>query len=352
MEKISFKDLSAEISRHWIAVIVCIFLSVLFGIFSYKLKPKEYTSRVQFLLTPTQGESQQSRLGSLASIAGINLTAEAVGIPSSAYEFILSSSNFLLDVVDEEIVFEGDTILIANYLNQRMVMGMKNKMAAISQSAKQPVKYEALEMIDTSRVRSNSMENLLILELPPKVGSSINILRNHIEFSKEERKPISINVTLQDPEASARIVKVLIEKLEEHINRYSQNNKEDNTSFLRSEVEKAQNRLYSSQVALARAKDRNINANRAIVNVEIERRMLDLSQAQKTYSDLSAQLENAKIQVEKTAPLFIILEPPSILNVNSPTAPRLVIYIVLSLFAGAFVSLFFIFFKAFYRRNY
>lgn len=353
MEKISLKELSQQLSKRWMIILICVLFSLIIGLTIYKTTPNEYSSSVQFMLVSGDGETSQSRLGSLASIAGININSPSVGIPPSAYEFILASSSFLIDVVYEDIEFEGDSVKIGNYLTQRMITGWNNKIRSLSNDKKPKVIREDLgDPEEVKRSISNSLENLQIMELKGNVSTSVNLLRNSIEYSKMDNKPMMISVNLQDPEASAMVAKVIIEKLESYINRYTQNNKENNSDFLKSEVKKAQQSLYEAQNALAAAKDRNMNANRAIANLEINRLSLRNDQAQRTYNELALQLENSKIQEEKNNPLFIILEPPSVLSLDKPTAPRLVIYIALSIVTGLFIALTVIFGISFLKRNF
>jgi len=346
MEKISLKELTKTVTSQWIIVLICLTLSIALGVYLYRTTPAEYESKADFLVAkPT--DDARSRLGSLASVAGINLSPQTTGFPIHAIEFVLKSSPFLLDVVREEIKFEDDSIFIANYLTQRMV----DKKSS-SSPRKKVVKQDVFAGIDSVESAQSVIHGLEVIALRGEVGNSVNKLRNSIEFVKGENTPMSVIVTLQDPEASARVAKVIIEKLESYVDRYTQSNKLDNTDFLQKEVEKAQRTLYQAQINLASAKDRNINANRAIANVEIERLTMRYNQAQKTYSDLALQLESAKIQIENTSPLFIIIEPPSVLPEGSPTAPRFLIYIVLSIIGGVFLALTCIFLRAFYKRNY
>lgn len=346
MEKISLKDLTRQITSQWMILLICLTLSIAFGTYLYRTTPPEYQSKADFLVAKPNDDTR-SRLGSLASVAGINLSPQTTGFPIHAIEFVLKSSPFLLDVVREEIKFEDDSIFIANYLTQRMVDKKTSESAR-----KKVVRENIFAGIDSVESVESVIHGLEVLALRGEVGASVNELRNSIEYIKGENTPMSIIVTLQDPEASARVAKVIIEKLESYVDRYTQSNKLDNTDFLQKEVEKAQGTLYQAQMNLASAKDRNINANRAIANVEIERLTMRYNQAQKTYSDLALQLESAKIQVENTSPLFIIIEPPSVLPESSPTAPRLLIYILLSTIGGVFLGLTCIFLKAFYKRNY
>ncbi|TCK84874.1 Wzz/FepE/Etk N-terminal domain-containing protein [Albibacterium bauzanense] len=351
MERISFKELTEQILRGKYLFIACMVVSLLIGFFVYMIKPKEYASSIEFLISNNEEQSNASRLGSLASLAGISSNSSA-GIPVSAYEFILSSTNFLSDVVAEKIVFEGDTIFISNYLTQRMVLGFKNQLKTLSDDDNLKVVYKnVIDSNNASKISRLSPGTLPVLILSGEISQAVGILRGSIVFSNEAPKPILLTVKLQDPEASAKVAKVVLQKLEEYINLYSKENKIDNTDFLEQEVEKSKQELYQLQNALAAAQDRNINANKAIANLEIERLNLRYSQARSTYSGLLAQLDNSKIQVENQRPLFIIIEAPIQLNELSPSEPRLVNYIILSIILGVFVSLTLIFAKSFFERN-
>jgi len=315
------------------------------------ITPKEYASSIEFILANNEDQTNQSRLGSLASLAGIT-TSSSAGIPESAYEFILSSTNFLSDVVAEKIEFEGDSIFISNYLTQRMVLGFRNELKALSNDNNIKVIYkDVIDSTKAAKISRLSPGTLPVLKLSGEIARSVNILRNSIEFSREVPKPIVLTVKLQDPEASAKVARVILQKLEEYINLYSRENKIDNTAFLKEELEKSRQELYQLQNSLAAAQDRNVNANKAIANLEIERLNIRYSQARNTYSGLLAQLDNSMIQVENQRPLFVIIEAPIELNHDSETAPRLVVYMILSIILGLFLSLAVVFIKGFLKRN-
>src|SRR5690554_3767326 len=133
MDKISFKDLTKQILNARYLIVVCMILSLFFGLFIYKITPNEYASKVQFLVSSNETSSSQARLGSLASLAGINLEAPGAGISVPSYEYILASSSFLFTIVHEKIEFEGDSVYIGDYLIQRMVVNWVDKFKSLYQ---------------------------------------------------------------------------------------------------------------------------------------------------------------------------------------------------------------------------
>lgn len=351
MDRVSFKELTEQVLRGKYLLISCMVVSLLIGLFVYIITPKEYASSIEFILANNEEQSNQSRLGSLASLAGIS-TSSSGGIPESAYEFILSSTNFLSDVVVEKIEFEGDSIFISNYLTQRMVLGLKNELSALSNGNNAKVQFNnVIDSTNSVKISRLSPGNLPVLKLSGEIASSVGILRNSIGFTHEAAKPIVLTVKLQDPEASAKVARIVLQKLEEYINSYRRENKIDNTAFLKEELEKSKEELYQLQNSLAAAQDRNINVNKAIANLGIERLNLRYSQARSTYSGLLAQLDNSEMQVENQRPLFVIIEAPIELNKDADTAPRLVVYVILSIILGLFLSLAIVFIKGFLRRN-
>lgn len=350
MEKISLKELINELLQAKLTITICMLISFAFGFLIYKITPNEYASRVQLIVISNDENPRQSQLGTLASLAGLNLNSNNIGISAPTYEFILSSTSFLLEIVNQQIEFEGDSVYVGDYLTQRMIVGWREKFRSLVNHDVEKITMSS-QFSDLTKSRDNADVNIPILKLEDKVGKSIRRLRNSLEFVYEVGKPINISLALQDPEVSAQVVKIIVEKLEDYIHQHTRENKEENLFFLENEVKKAKDDLYQIQSSLASAKDRNVNVNKALAGVNIERLELSYSQARKIYTDLLAQLDNSKIQVENEKALFIIIEPPLVLNIDYPTAPRGIIYILLTIFIGLFGAFAFVLFRSFIRVN-
>ncbi len=353
MEIITLKQFIIQIRARWVLVVSCLIISVLFGFFIYKLTPKGYRSTVQFFAAD-HNEQRTSGLGGLANLAGININTATQGLPPQSYEYILKSSLFLADVANERILFEDKEVPIINYINQRMIVGWKPKFRKLFSNKTSVLKEDSVNFFQDSisTITSEEVPNLAVLDLPQELLRAVRILRQSITYQQKSNEPFLVELNLQHPEASARILEVMIKKLNAYVKQYSQDRNIDNTEFLNREADKAKAELYKTQTALAALKDQNLGVIWESSKIEIQQLEQQYALALRNYNRLADQLDHSKINTEKERLLLYIIEPPSILSIENPSEPRLVIYLIISIFIGLFSSISIILLSSFYKRNF
>lgn len=350
MEYYSMKDFWSFILKGKYIVILSVAACLLLGLFFYKITPNTYESSVSFIILGNEDQSQ-SRLGGLASLAGINAVT-APGIPTSSYEHIALSTPLLADISRQKIEYLGDSILIGNYITQRMNISLKNRIFNNFTDEKPEIIFDNSIAEDYDRIfKHYDSIGVQPVELKGALGASINTLKSIIQFQREEKKPLAISTTTGDPHISAIITKLVIEKLEAFVAVYNQSNQEDNSSFFETEFKKSEKEVNRLRNLYAAEQDLHINANKAKAKTGVERLSLEYSQALKSHNELKAQLDASRLQKEKAKSYFVIIEQPKVLNIGFPTSPRLAIYISLSIFLGIFLGLGILILRNIFQRD-
>lgn len=353
MGKITIKDFFLIFYRSRFLFSIVFLFSFALGIFLYKITPNVYTSSIRFLPIGIEDKSKQSGLSSLASLAGVDLMSSNAGVPVAAYSTILQSPLFLMNLIGEEVVFRGDTILLHNYLDQRIPNSFKEKLKHYGNPLNNNiVRDDSIDLPNINTEELSNLKKLPILNLASKVRRSINILKGSIEFKEDIPKELLISVKLGDPEISAQVAKLVVVSLEEFLKNFSKDSRSDRSLFLKKELEKAKDAMITSQEALAAALDGNINVNKARAKMNIERLELNHSIAQRNYLSILSDYNNANLGLEREQGVFIVLESPSVSNIKNASSPKLVVYISLSIIFSLFFSTLTVLLKHFIKKHF
>ena len=341
MKNITLKEFYQIFYKSRVLFCLTFILSCVFGLLVYKITPAVYNSSVKFLPVGTEDKSKQSGLSSLATLAGVDLMSSNAGVPVASYGTILQSPLFLLNVIGQEVVFDGDTVLLHDYLQQRVAYSFIEKFQALGKPLADKVvvdKSTQLPMPSITTEDLADLRSLPILDLKWPIRRSINILKESIGFINETPQHLIISVELNDPAVSAQVAKMIVIALEEFLKNFSKESKSDRSGFLTKEVDKAKAQMFSAQDALASAVDANINVNKARAKVNVERLQLNFSTAQRNYLSLLSEHNNAKLGLERDQGIFIVLDLPAVGNIKNPSSPKLIIYTFLSVLFGLFFS--------------
>lgn len=353
IENISLKDVLTPIWKAKYIYIISVILFLCLGFFLYKITPKSYDAVIKILPLGSDNKNRQGGLGALANLAGVELNSSNVLLPPSSYEYILKSPLFLANVVQEKISLDGDSVYLSNYLSQSMITSWDDKYNYGFGRKKKILKNVEIKIDSTwSQFDNITISHLPIVKLGGEYGRSIRTLRDAISFKADQGKPIEITVTLQHPEASAEASKFLVIHLERFVRQFQKDNSSENTAFLANEVRKARAQMLSFQDQLAGARDRTVNANKAVAIVNVEKLTLQYEQAKSSFLELSRQLNTLNLQAEKEYyPLFIVTDPPVEQGKDFPTAPRIPLYIFLSIVSGLFFATVLVFLISFTKIN-
>lgn len=347
MKSITIAEFIKELKKVKYLVLVLFIIPIVAGMYLFSITPKAYESTVKILPVGNAEDRNQSRIGSLASLAGLNMNTLSTGLPPSAYEFVLESPTFLLSVLYEKISVDGKEMTVFEYMHSQEELDIFQKEKNVNLDSSE---FRRKDDLPSLSILSTS--EMPVLSIKGYESRAVSRLKGGIGFNYESPKPIEIILSTQNPEASANILKIILIKLEVFVKQFSKDNASESLDFLRGEVDKAKQEMYRLQSALANAKDQSINANKAIVRLPSERLEMDYMEARRKYVELNNQLEVTRIQTDKENPVFIILNPPSVSTVKAYVAPRFPIYLILSIIVGAFLSMFVVFFIGFVKRNF
>lgn len=335
-------DIVALLRKIWKERILIIKTSISFffiGCLIALLSPVVYESQTTFVpQTSDQNSTTSKDLGSLASLAGINLNAESASsldnyLSPLLYSKIFESDEFSMNVVNEELTFlDGNKLTIKNYLlldspnfNIDLIGFIKKYTIGLF------TRDEKNEVISDKFLEDyNFISN--------EDYGIINAFRNKysIEINKKEGY---INVIANDKDAfiSAQLVKLITKNLQSRIISLRTNKIKEQVSYSKKQYKQKQDEFEILQKDLAEFKDSNKNISTALFRSELQRLESEYQLQQNLLISLATEYNNNKIKLNKDTPIFSVLDEVSVPSERSE--PRRTQIVLIYTFLGIIISL-------------
>lgn len=284
---------------------------ILGGGFTYIL-PKMYTAKAELL--PEYKESRFSGFSSLANLAGIDLasSSESDAIRPDLYPNILQSTPAIIYLLKQPVktIEKKQFPTLLSYFESTSDNKEKTKIDAILSSK-----------ADTSVLNFSSDEIKMIQNLRSSLTTN---------FDKKSGV-IYINVEMRDPVIAAATLSKAIQYLSDYVSGYRSKKKHDESEFIKSRVQEANNQLRNAEYALQKYRDNNRNVFNNVAKIEEQKLQSNYIHTQNLRNDLLNQLEKATLAEKEGRPIIQILEPPIVpVKKSSPTR---IVYAI----AGAFL---------------
>lgn len=278
------------------------------GILFAMSKQNEYTAIVKVMPElKTSAAASTGGLGdlkSLAGLAGINLgslggTSEA--IRPDLYPDIIKSIPLSLYLLKQSVlpIDAKKTETLEDYFiaNER-----KGFIGFISGFFREPAEKQERDHILT--------QPNLPLKLTQQQERLCKIINERVLAEMDKKSGIiTITAEMPDPIISATVARQTLDYLTNYVTSYRTGKARKQVQFLADQVKGARQRYELSELELSAYRDKNRNVFLNTAKIEEQRMQADYLLAQGVYSDLSKQLEQAKIKVEEESPVFQVLEP-------------------------------------------
>ena len=297
--------------------------------------PNTYTSGATFI-PQTGGDSKpSSSLSGLASLAGISLGGMGGGsdIPPTLYPQIISSVPYKLDLLDESIEVEGQTVVLSDYLGDdsgTSVLGTVKKytiglpgtiLSALRGSAPESVSAtegELYQISEDDRKLFEALNTKLVLSLNEKEGFVT------LEFSDENKY------------IAAQVAERAKELLQDRVIEFKNQSARELLDFTTKQYQENKASYETLQDSIAIFKDQNLNISSSLYQNRLDRLERELNIASSVVEQLASQVEQAKLQVNKDTPVFTIIEPVTVPFERS--APKRSLIVVIWTFLGVVLS--------------
>ena len=339
-------DVLAYLKKIWSERIVILKTAISFffaGCLVALISPVEYTSQTTFVPQVSSDEiTNNNKLGSLASLAGINLYANEVTSDSYlsplVYTNIIDSEEFSLKLLGEEIMYSnGDKSTIKEYLLSNKNSFNLNPIKAI----KKYTNKLFLNNLD-SQVNSNILNNYNFIS-----NEDFSLLKSfRVKFKIElNERDGYIKVLASDKDAfiSTQIVDIITTSLQSKIIEIRTNKIRERLEFSREQYELKQVEFDILQNKLAEFKDSNKNISTARFMSKLQKLESEYQLQQNILINLASEYNSNKIKLNKDTPIFSVIDEVSVPNNRSKPKRNLIVMVFI--FLGISLSVIFVFVK-------
>ena len=345
-------DLIALTKKVWLARKLIVKVSTTFfiiGCVVASISPIVYESQITFVpQTSDQSSSSNKSLGSLASLAGINLNSETLSsldnyLSPLLYSKIVESEEFSLSLIYEDLIFiNSDSIKIKDYilkdLNKFNLLAFIKKytLGLFTEDKKEEIiPYEILEEYNFI-----SSDDYKIIKVFNEKFS--------IDLDKKEGY---IRVIARDKDAfvSTQLVKLVTKNLQSRIISLRTNKIKEELVFSIEQYEKQKDKFEILQNYVAEFKDSNKNINTAVFLSKLQILESEYQLQQNILLTLASEYNNNKIKLNKDTPIFSVLDDISVPNEKSE--PKKGKIVLIYIFLGLVSSVIYVLIKDSLKKN-
>ena len=333
-DEIDIMELVRKLMREWKLILVWCGIAAVVGLVVGFSIPKEYS--VSSKLAPELvSKSGGGSLGSLASLAGINLSSMSTSdaVYPDLYPDIVSSTPFIVELFPVQVEFKDGKTDYYTYLKEytrspwwtavtKAPFKALGWFMGLFREKKEPV--EGFAQLDPSR-------------LTEEQETIAKAIRGSIILTVDKKTSvISMTVTAQDPQVAARISEEVIDRLQAYVVRYRTEKSRKDLDYYQTLFDEAQTNYYSAQQRYANYMDRNQNVVLQRVRTEQERLQNEMNLSFQLYNTCAQQLQAAKAKVQLETPVFTIINPPQVPLKRSK--PSKVTILAACIFLGAAIA--------------
>ena len=337
-------DLIALLKDFWGARKTILKITVAFtflGLFVAIFTENEYTASTTFVPLAQGSSLGAGSLGSLASLAGINL-GEGVNseeIAPELYPKIVNSIPFQLALLNMPLTIEGQAIPVSYsdyYKNiyspgllsniKKYTLGLPGILIKLLKSKPDDIAIDS-DTKESQIISISEDEMLLIEDLELQISLTVNAKEGFI----------SISASFPEAKASAEMALKAQQLLQEYALQFKTQKSMEQLNYINERYAEKQGEFNQIKIALARFQDQNTGINTALGRTKLLQLQSEYDLTFTVYSELAKQLETQRLQVKKDTPLFTVLQPVSIPLEKS--APKRALILVVYLFLGFVLSL-------------
>ena len=318
---------------------VFVVLGVLVALFSAKV----YTASCD--IVPDTGKSGNSKMSSLAALAGVNLGegADVTALSPLVYQNIMNGTSFRKELMQTKIDFEevDKPVSFFEYYTSEEY----NKPSVFSYIKKYTI---GLPFVILNAIRGEqpepdysaigNSEGPTMETLSKDEYNALKILEQCVSLTLDNKNGyVTITTNMPEAVASAQLAQATVVLLQKYITEFKIAKVQSNLDFIQSRYNEAKKNFEDIQVRRAAFRDANTNTNKYSARVEAEKLDAEYTLAMNLYSELATQLEQAKIEVKKDTPILTVVRPVTIpYKKSKPQRLQiLVVFTFLGVVAGA-----------------
>lgn len=313
-DEIDIMELLRKLFKEWKLILKWCGIAAVAGLVIGFSIPREY-SVTSKLAPESVTKSGGGALGSLASLAGINLGAmsSSDAVSPDLYPDIVSSTPFVVELFPIRVDFEHrkDDVSTDYYTY------LKEYTRQPWWSAVMAAPFRALGWFTgLLRGREEPVEGYADLDpsaLTPEQEGIADAIRKNISLMVDKKTSIlALTVTAQDPHVAARVSEEVIGRVQTYVTNYRTEKSRQDRDYYQKLYDESQANYFAAQQRYASYVDRNQGVILQSVRTEQTRLQNEMELSFQLYNACAQQLQAAKAQVQQETPVFTIIDPPQV----------------------------------------
>lgn len=289
--------------------------------------PKTYKAATT--LAPESSQGMASGMSSIASMMGVNIDNSVDAIGVEMFPDVAHSTPFIIGLFDLPVQFERkDTMVNTTLIDYMLNYQRKPWWNPILKAPIKALKW-CVSMVKGGKKDEPSLSVGVRnpATLTKKERELVDYFSENILVSIDKKTgKAQIEMEMQDPLVVYTVVHAVMEHLKDYISDYRTSKVCQDVDNLTVIYRERKADYYEAQQAYAQYVDANKNVVLQSAQAERERLQQEMNLAYQVYSQVATQLEGARIKVQETKPVFVVLEPASIPNLKSgPSKAKLLI---------------------------
>ncbi len=278
------------------------------------ISPISFESSTTFVpqTSDTKTGTTNTSLGSLASLAGINLNAITESslenyLSPLLYSKIIESDEFSLSLLNQDVILkDGQIKTIKDYLNESRNSPLKFFVGKIWSSFSSIFKSEGSQsdekiVFEDYNYISEADARLIII-FKKKFNIEVNKKQGYIR----------VTATDKDAFVSTQLVVMITESLQARIISLRTNKIREQLGFSKEQYEKQKKVFEKVQNDLAKFNDSNKNISTAVFLSNRQKLESEYNLQENILTSLATEYNNNKINLNKDTPIFSVLDEVSI----------------------------------------
>lgn len=342
-------DIMALLRTLWYgrkAIIITTCVGIVLGFAAALSMKRVYT--VESVLVPQVNSKSNSSLGSLAALAGFDISSASStqDLSPLVYPHIVQSVPYRLELLNTPLHYEKvDTaVSIKTYLKEYAkpsVFDVIKKytigLPFVILDAILPEKPDLVPPAN-NEVVDNTPKPLYIsrkdAKMLRKIGESVTLM-----VEKKEGY-LTLTVKGSEPVQTAELGMKAQQLLQDEISRFRTEKAQNELEYIQGRYDEIKKECEMYQEQLATASDKNKNTTSARSQLEKERIQAKYNTSYSIYMEMAKQLEQAKMKVKKDTPVFTVLKPITVpVKASNSRAKTLIAWVFLAFCIGCCIPL-------------
>ena len=326
-DSIDVTDIIKKIWHEKILISKAIISFFIVGFFVALLSPVVYTSETTFVPQVSGDDmSTNNKLGSLASLAGIELDATKVTSDSYlsplVYSNIIDSEEFSLKLLSAELISSNsDKLTIREYLLSNESLFSFNPISFVKKYTVGLFLNKETEEIDNNILNNYNFISEVDYSLLKKLRKKFMIELN------EKEGFVKVLATDKNAFISTQIVEEVTKSLQSKIIEIRTNKIRERLEFSKKQYDLKQAEFNLLVNKLAEFKDSNKNISTALFLSELQKLESEHQLQQNILINLASEYNNNKIKLNKDTPIFSVIDEVSVPNQRSKPQKKFVVLI-------------------------